>query len=116
MLRTFRHRERDLLQTLPETLVLIACLLVSACTSFGPRHVPVDRFNYNQAIGRSANEQMLLNLVRLRYREVPVFLAVSSVLTQDVYTGGVGVIGATGSATGEPQYSVGGNANLRYFE
>lgn len=116
MLQTFRHTEWDLRQAVPETLILIACLLVSACTSFGPRHVPVDRFNYNQAVGRSANEQMLLNLVRMRYRDVPVFLAVSSVLTQYVYTGVVGVIGASGSSLGDPQFSVGGNANLRYFE
>jgi hypothetical protein len=42
----------------------------------------VDSFNYNEAISRSSSEQILINLVRLRYREVPVFLAVGSVLTQ----------------------------------
>ncbi len=59
---------------------------------------------------------MLLNLVRMRYRDVPVFLAVSSVLTQYVYSGRVGVSGASGGSVGEPLYSVGGNANLMYVE
>lgn len=45
----------------------------------------IDRFDYNQAIVQSTNEQMLLNMVRLRYSEPPVFLAVNSVLTQYIY-------------------------------
>ena len=97
-------------------LALGLCLALPACTSFGPKHVPPDSFNYNQAIGRSANEQMLLNIVRLRYRDVPVFLAVSSVLTQYVYTGGVVAEGATGEAGGLSEYSVGGRADIRYLE
>ena len=34
---------------------------------------------------------MLLNLVRIRYLEEPVFLSISSILTQYVYKGGAGV-------------------------
>ena len=70
-----------------------------------PRNVPRDRFNYNQSIGRSANEQMLLNLVRLRHRDVPVFLAVNSVITQYVYAGNLAVAGAK---EGVPMYSTNG--------
>ncbi|WP_428355811.1 hypothetical protein [Methyloprofundus sp.] len=43
---------------------------------------------------------MLLNLVRLRYRDVPVFLSVSSVLSQYVYLGSANVNGAAGTAGG----------------
>ena len=75
-------------------------LFLGGCSSFGPKRVASDRFDYNAAIARSANEQMLLNLVRLRYREVPVFLALSSVLTQYTYLGQVGVGGSSGRATG----------------
>lgn len=77
--------------------VLTICLMLSSCSSFGPDRVTPDRFNYNQAIGQSANEQMLLNLVRLRYRDVPVFLEVSSVLAQYVFLGNVNVSGSGGS-------------------
>jgi hypothetical protein len=32
------------------------------------------RFNYNEAIARSLNEQLPLNLVRLRDRDTPLFI------------------------------------------
>jgi hypothetical protein len=59
---------------------------------------------------------MLLNLVRLRYSEIPVFLDVSSVLTQYVYMGSVGVAGSSGASLGDPMWSVGGTANVRFME
>ncbi len=69
-------------------------MLLPACTRFGAKRVQADRFSYNEAIARSQKEQMLLNLVRLRYRDLPEFLSVSSVLTQYNYTGTVGTQGA----------------------
>ncbi|MGD8702214.1 MAG: hypothetical protein PVH26_07235, partial [Desulfosarcina sp.] len=63
-------------------LIVLALLIVSGCAAQGARRVPADRFNYNAAIAQSTREQMLLNIVRSRYLEVPVFLTVSSVLTQ----------------------------------
>ena len=62
--------------------VLLLWLLLPACTRFGPKGVPGDRFNYNEAIADSTEEQLLLNLIRLRYAETPVFLKVSSVIAQ----------------------------------
>ncbi len=94
------------------TQVLIIGLILSSCSSFGPDRVTPDRFNYNQAIGQSANEQMLLNLVRLRYRDVPVFLEVSSVLSQYVFLGNVNVSGSGGSADS----IVGGGAGVTYID
>ncbi len=97
--------------------VFTLVLLLSACTAFGPKRVPADRFNYNEAISRSEKEQMLLNLVRMRYRDIPVFLAVSSVLTQYSYSGGVGVSGfAALDASTVASSTVGGMANLGYTE
>jgi hypothetical protein len=94
--------------------VLAAMFALSGCTSFGPRHVPRDRFSYNEALSNSTRDQMLLNIVRIRYLEEPVFLSVSSILTQYVYNAGLGVgaeidLGAGGDiATGA--------ANLAYEE
>jgi len=81
------------------SFLVILCLLLSACGRFGPRQIPRDSFNYNEAIARSSNEQMLMNLVRLRYREVPVFLAVGSVLTQYFYGGEATANAAFGKIT-----------------
>jgi hypothetical protein len=47
----------------------------------GPPTVPVDRFNYSTAIGTSWKEQTLLNVVRLRYADLPVFVDVASIVS-----------------------------------
>ena len=64
-------------------LSLLPALGTVACaTNFGPRTISPTRFDYNQRIARSTDEQILLNVVRLRYRDTPYFLDVGSVLVQ----------------------------------
>ena len=41
------------------------------CASMGARTIPKDRFNYTGAISESWKTQMLLNMVSLRYGDVP---------------------------------------------
>ncbi len=58
------------------------CFLPSGCLStFGPRSIERVHPAYNQAIVNTVDEQMLLNLVRLKYRDSPYFLEVASVTT-----------------------------------
>jgi hypothetical protein len=52
------------------------------CGSLGPRTVSHDRFDYTAAIASSWQQQMLLNIVKLRYGDAPVFLDVTSVIAQ----------------------------------
>lgn len=61
--------------------VLLATF-VTACSPFGPGTIPAARFDYNQAIAQSWDQQLLLNLVRLRYRDTPQFLQIGSVLAR----------------------------------
>ena len=79
--------------SLCQAILLFAAtiLLLSGCAAQGAKRVPRDRFDYNAAIAHSTREQMLLNIVRSRYLEVPVFLTVSSVLTQYEYDRSIGV-------------------------
>ena len=49
------------------------------CASFGPSKVPTTRLEYNMTIQKSNNEEMLLNLVRLKYFEQPFFLQIGSI-------------------------------------
>lgn len=63
-------------------VALAASLLLGGCAAIGPNQLPADRFDYGGAIALSTNEQMLLNLVRLRYNETPVFLDVNTVIAQ----------------------------------
>jgi len=55
-------------------------LSVAACTSIGPGTVPYDRIDYASAIGNSWKEQTLLNIVKLRYVDMPIFLEVAQVI------------------------------------
>jgi hypothetical protein len=77
--------------------------------------VPGDRFDYNGAIAQSTREQMLLNIVRSRYLEVPVFLTVSSVLTQYEYDSSIDLSGILEFGTGTTDRAI-GSANLRFSE
>ncbi len=52
---------------------------LTACSSIGPHILPKDRYNYNQAMSYSSNQELLLNLVRLRYDENPMALKVGSI-------------------------------------
>jgi hypothetical protein len=57
-------------------------LATAACASVGPRTIPRDQFDYGAAIANSGKEQLLFNIVRLRYVEAPVFVNVASVINQ----------------------------------
>jgi hypothetical protein len=60
----------------------LALAALCACKTVGPPGVLLDRFDYAEAISRSWKENMLLNLVKLRYADAPVFLDVSSIVSQ----------------------------------
>lgn len=63
------------------TAALIGALAGAGCSLTGPSSIRDSRSSYNAAIATTTAEQLLLNLVRLRYRDVPLFLEVSSVTT-----------------------------------
>lgn len=79
----------------PRSLPLLTATLAAAalfgCRSIGPATVAHDRFNYGSAIADSWKQQMLLNIVKLRYADPPVFLEVASVIDQYAIEGLVNV-------------------------
>ncbi len=61
---------------------MIFCLLLNAlsgCAVVGPKSISVGRGDYNEAISKTEDEQMLLSVVKGRYGESFSLLAVSSV-------------------------------------
>jgi hypothetical protein len=74
-------------------LTLFVLLSFTGCTSIGPPTVARDRFDYITAISDSWRAQTLLNMVKLRYGDAPIFLDVASVITQTGITGTVAVSG-----------------------
>ena len=60
----------------------MVAVLVAGCSAFGPSMLESSRLPYNEAVKRTTEEQLLLNVVRLRYTETPSSLAVSSIAAQ----------------------------------
>jgi len=62
--------------------LVIATLILTGCTSIGPRTITRDQFDYTNAISDSWKSQMLLNMVKMRYGDAPIFLDVGTVISQ----------------------------------
>jgi len=62
------------------SLALAATVAFAGCASVPPERVDFDRMQYSQAIADSWKRQTLLNVVRMRYADPPVFLDVSSII------------------------------------
>ena len=63
-------------------LVIIFLVLIFGCAKLGPKTLKSERSNYNLAVQRTNDEELLLNLARLKYRDTPFFMEVSSVASQ----------------------------------
>jgi len=74
-----------------------ATLLLSACAGFGPTTISRDRFDYTAAISDSWKHQMLFNMVKIRYGDAPVFMDVTSVISQYQVAGQINLGTAIGS-------------------
>ena len=55
---------------------LLASLVYGGCTTLGPQALDQTRLQYNEVVKRTTEEQLLLNIVRLRYNESTLFFTV----------------------------------------
>lgn len=63
-------------------MAALPALLLAGCATIGPHTVARDRFDYVSAISDSWKRQTLLNLLKTRYMDAPVFMDVASVINQ----------------------------------
>jgi hypothetical protein len=77
--------------------VLLGAPVLTGCTHIGPKTVVVDRFDYSTAIAESWKEQTLLNIVKLRNMDLPVFVDVASIVSGYSLQTGVNVGGTVSS-------------------
>jgi len=70
-----------------------ALLLLGGCAAVGPPTITRDRFDYVTTISESWKRQMLLNLMKVRYADAPVFMDVSSVISSYSMEGEVRLFG-----------------------
>ena len=93
-------------------LMILAAFVLSACQStFGPDAIKRTHPGYNNAIANTLQHQMLLNLVRLKYREEPYFLKVTSITAAMSFSGDLGVDSSLDLAPGgnllKPSFGIG---------
>lgn len=97
--------------------IVLMIILVSACTSIGPKSIDRDQLDYGQSIGENWKNQLLANLVRIRFVDMPVFVDVGQIVAgyslETMVSGGLGAgtafdsgntatLGASGRFTDRP--------------
>ena len=91
-------------------LLLSTAAVMAGCASIGPGTVTRDRFDYTGAVAESWKSQMLLNLVKLRYGDTPVFLDVGQIVSgytvQSTFSAGGSIFSTSGVVPGVPNSSV----------
>jgi hypothetical protein len=78
---------RDIPAVVPASLlIIVTCTLAFITTGclhprIGPQSLPRDRTDYSMSLSDSWNEQTLLNIVKVRYIDTPIFVDVGSVIS-----------------------------------
>jgi hypothetical protein len=101
-----------------ELAIVAGSAALGACSSIGPASVARDRYDYSDSLSESWKRQTLLNIVKLRYLDPPIFVDVGQIVagysletgvnvgfqdfTSGANLGDNSVLGATGKFTDRP--------------
>jgi len=84
------------------TCILLCFTALSACSAIGPESIRANRADYNQAIQQTNDQELLLNIVRIRYRDTLYFTTVERIAATQQLEKSLGVnAGATFSQNRE---------------
>ena len=95
---------------------MVSISLMISCTHLGARVMPPDRIGYNKSIVNSELQQLLLNIVRLRYGDTPQFLSLNNIVSQFSFQGGVSASFIRSMAPGLLTTTVDVAPNMTYSE
>ena len=95
-------------------LVALVAAFIASCSSIGPGSVTRDRAQYVDAISESWKRQTLLNIVKLRYLDPPIFLDIGQIVSGYSLESGVTAGGtlAETTAVGGDTFTLNGTAKL----
>jgi hypothetical protein len=89
------------LGAVPALVSLLATVAISTgCRSIGPGTVAHDRFEYSSSISESWKRQTLLNIVKLRYLDPPIFVDVGQIVSGYSFETGISAGGSFPQTTG----------------
>jgi hypothetical protein len=102
------------------SLLCVAAVLLTSCT-VGARMLPSTRYSYNLSLSQSKNEEVLLNLVRMRYGDSPFFFEVSNITSSLSLSAGTGASASFNknfgnAASGSQSLSYGLSPSFSYSE
>jgi len=77
------------------------CAILAGCSSYGPKSMDRDQLDYGNSIGENWKNQMLANIVKIRFVDMPVFVDVGSIVSgYSLSTTVKGNVGLNNSFTG----------------
>lgn len=92
----------------------LLAIVLAGCKSIGPSTVPRDRFEYSHSIADSWKRQTLLNIVKLRYLDPPIFVDVGQIVAgyslETALTAGASL--PEGDALGGNTFALGGSSRF----
>ena len=95
---------------------ILATGLLSGGCLLGPKTLQNSHLHYNRSVQKAAREEMLLNLVRMKYRESTEFVKIPSITAQHTYAANIGFglkfSGAPGTAS--PGFAVQSRPTIVY--
>ncbi|MXV44277.1 hypothetical protein GS501_04325 [Saccharibacter sp. 17.LH.SD] len=97
--------------------IFLTVLLASCSSSVGPHNMRRDRLDYEKEIGKQQNQEMLFNIVQLRYSMSPTLLQTSQIISGYSFSrnASANISGTPWNGAGASSF-IGGSVGLSYSD